>query len=633
MKVDGKSFAVAAYSGKYSQELCAVYAKEAAKVCGNTVRQDYAGKETELHALAQRSKISKAAAPVTVSLQASTTGEFLHPGAAAGAQSSVFRDFLILPGNKVLALDEESEPLPLGPLQHMIGVTDPHVESWDETESRRLDEARRKAHEASILSWNAHWKSVGSRKEWDTIISPREVYDHCGAELKEDPRLNNTYKEGVLAKLGLNKVGLEKANTALKAARSELSSADFAAVAEVIGRKISAFWLEGSPRTTLRYLMHDTIPTGPPVRTPPHKLKGEEAEWVDKQLQAEVDSGQLERGNSEWASPPFATKEFAEHRRQRKRRVVVDYRRVNRRTLRAVYCVRSADGVTREVAGSAWMTFLDACKGFNQVKNTERARRMLAILARSGQFLPRCLTFGPHNGPEDFAYATDRVYAPGRGRRMRFCKEWQIYADDCTIRTGRVCDGVVYTDAEWGDRLQAAYHKRDHSLQHLGEAFVALGFDPAGLGGEATASTKERRKTKQEEAKKGLGKAAKSDPSPRAHVARALNSWLGMFVFVGITCCIQVDAHSLPRPADHISHTRFQASYIVTPSCVVVHTPGAMSWGGYHGRSKRWDDRSHDRRPFAEGRTAMQLFSGANYRRLKEALSWRLDKWPREKVY
>ena len=85
---------------------------------------------------------------------------------------------------------------------------------------------------------------------------------------------------------------------------------------------------------------------------------------------------------------------------------------------------------------------------------------------------------------------------------MRFCNQWQIYADDCTIRTGRVCDGVVYTDEEWGTRLRAAYDERDHSLQDLGEAFVALGYDPAGLGNEATASSKERRKTKQYEAKR-----------------------------------------------------------------------------------------------------------------------------------
>ena len=43
------------------------------------------------------------------------------------------------------------------------------------------------------------------------------------------------------------------------------------------------------------------------------RLKGEEADWVDEQLQKDVQSGQLIRGNSDWASPPFATKEFAAH--------------------------------------------------------------------------------------------------------------------------------------------------------------------------------------------------------------------------------------------------------------------------------------------------------------------------------
>ena len=92
---------------------------------------------------------------------------------------------------------------------------------------------------------------------------------------------------------------------------------------------------------------------------------------------------------------------------------------------------------------------------------------MLAILACSGQFLTRCLTVGPHNGPEDLAYATDGVYAPGRGRKMR-------YADDYNIRTGRVSDGVVYIDEEWGDRLRVAYDEGEHSLHQVGEAFTAL---------------------------------------------------------------------------------------------------------------------------------------------------------------
>ena len=115
--------------------------------------------------------------------------------------------------------------------------------------------------------------------------------------------------------------------------------------------------------------------------------------------------------------------------------------------------------MVQDVAGSAFLTLVDACKGFNQIVNTPRASRMLAILARSGMFLPQCLTFGPHNGPEDFGFSTDRVYSPGRNRKMRLCKQWQIYADDMTIRTGRVLDGVVYTDEEYSQRVKAACEK------------------------------------------------------------------------------------------------------------------------------------------------------------------------------
>ena len=99
-------------------------------------------------------------------------------------------------------------------------------------------------------------------------------------------------------------------------------------------------------------------PKGPPCRTLPHRFKGEEADWVDEQFQKDVMSGQLIRVNSEWASPPFATEDFAEHRRQRKRRLVVDCRRVNQRILRA-------DGVIQEVAGVMFMSLVDECKGFS----------------------------------------------------------------------------------------------------------------------------------------------------------------------------------------------------------------------------------------------------------------------------
>ena len=91
--------------------------------------------------------------------------------------------------------------------------------------------------------------------------------------------------------------------------------------------------------------------------------------------------------------------------------------------------------------GSIWYTFVDAVSGFNQIRNTKRAREVLAIVARSGKYLPVGLTFGPVNGPDDFYFVVDRAYAPGKGRRLRCTKEWIAYVDDLTVRTGRVVDG------------------------------------------------------------------------------------------------------------------------------------------------------------------------------------------------
>ena len=204
----------------------------------------------------------------------------------------------------------------------------------------------------------------------------------------------------------------------------------------------------GTTRTTVRKFAHDCIPTGPPVSSQPHALKGEAAQWVDDRLEEEVQRGQLVRGPSAWGSAPFPTKEMPNHKRARKRRLVVD--------------------------------FVDAVSGFNQIRNTKRAREVLAIVARSGKYLPVGLTFGPVNGPDDFNFVVDRAYAPGKGRRLRYTKEWIAYVDDLTVRTGRVVDGKFYTDSAADQAVREACAKGSSQAapQSPESAMEALGFKP-----------------------------------------------------------------------------------------------------------------------------------------------------------
>eukprot|EP00435_Cladocopium_sp_Y103_P076316 s7_g90.t1 len=309
-----------------------------------------------------------------------------------------------------------------------------------------LEAKLKETHEKAKVKWD----KASLEENWDAVLTDMSAYRFSGEQLSEDPRRTADYRERV-------EPDPESKDSKPKAA---------------------AFWVPGTPRTTIRHVQHDTIPTGPPVKTPRHMLSPEAAEWIDQKIEEEVARGQLMRGNSPWGSPPFPTREAAAHQRARKRRIVVDYRRVNARVLRNSYYSRKGSEVIAEAAGSAYLTLLDAVTGFNQVENTDRAKRVLALLSRSGQFLPICLTFGPQNGPEDFAYVVDRLYAPGKNRKLRLMKQWLPYVDNLTIRTGRVLDEVVYRDEEMTARVRAAVELSNVQDQQIGEA-LETGRTPA----------------------------------------------------------------------------------------------------------------------------------------------------------
>ena len=344
------------------------------------------------------------------------------------------------------------------------------------------------------------WKAFASAKQWDEVRSDMSAYRFSGEVPASDPRRTEEYRSSVVSGLGF---APDKRDS-----KGWLNDQEFAACREVLHRKAAAFWVPQTLRTTVRHVQHDTIPTGPPVKTPPHRLSPEAAEWIDKKIEEEVARGQLVRGNSPWGSPPFPTKDMPSHKRARKRRIVVDYRRVNARVLRNSYYSRKASEVILEAAGSAFLSMLDAVAGFNQVENTERAKRVLALVSRSGQFLPTCLTFGPQNGPEDFAYVVDRIYA-GKHRRMRLMKEWLPYVDDLTIRSGRVLDGVVYRDKEVTARVRQAIERSSVQEQQITEALEACGFRSRGLGAESSPSQQlvgPKRPVQKEAQRKGQNK-------------------------------------------------------------------------------------------------------------------------------
>ena len=98
----------------------------------------------------------------------------------------------------------------------------------------------------------------------------------------------------------------------------------------------------------------------------------------------------------------------------------------------------------------------------------------MAVLVASGSYLPTGLTFGPTNGPEDFLELVFVVFS------RRLCQEWLLFLDDLSVATGK-----------------PPPHPYGPSVVHDASKFLT--------------------QTEWMLAAKGLGRSAKSDPSPYAH--------------------------------------------------------------------------------------------------------------------
>ena len=70
-------------------------------------------------------------------------------------------------------------------------------------------------------------------------------------------------------------------------------------------------------------------------------------------------------------------------------------------------------------------------EGFKQVDNEEETSLKMAVLSVTGSYMPRGLTFGPVNGPEDFQGLVFENF------ERRLYKDHFIFIDDLAVATGR----------------------------------------------------------------------------------------------------------------------------------------------------------------------------------------------------
>ena len=106
-----------------------------------------------------------------------------------------------------------------------------------------------------------------------------------------------------------------------------------------------------------------------------------------------------------------ASGKVAEARDYRSFRLCVNYRGLNRVTIKDAYPVPRIDETLDALTGAEWFSTLDLASGYWQVALDEDAARKSAFVVRNGLYQWRCMPFGLCNAPATFERLMDRVMA------------------------------------------------------------------------------------------------------------------------------------------------------------------------------------------------------------------------------
>jgi hypothetical protein len=114
--------------------------------------------------------------------------------------------------------------------------------------------------------------------------------------------------------------------------------------------------------------------------------------------------GIIEPSDSDWSSPIVLVKKS-----DGSERFCVDYRKLNKITIKDKYPMPSIESKLNKLYGSKYFTSLDCFSGYWQIEVSDRAKKLLAFTSTLGLFTLNFMLFGLCNARATFHRVIEKV--------------------------------------------------------------------------------------------------------------------------------------------------------------------------------------------------------------------------------
>ncbi|GJZ38152.1 putative reverse transcriptase domain-containing protein [Tanacetum coccineum] len=165
--------------------------------------------------------------------------------------------------------------------------------------------------------------------------------------------------------------------------------------------------LSGLPPTRQVEFQIDLMPGAAPIARAPYRLAPSEMKELSEQLQELSDKGFIKPSSSPWGALVLFFK-----KKYRSFRMCIDYRELNKLTLKNRYPLPRIDDLFDQLQGSSVYSKIDLRSGYHQLRVCEEDISKMAFRTRYGYYEFQVMPFGLTNAPAVFMDLMNRVCKP-----------------------------------------------------------------------------------------------------------------------------------------------------------------------------------------------------------------------------